>query len=100
LAFAVVYEGDPNRNDVHGGSHAAPMIGKVLREYFKDPAKAKPVRQLDENGNEIEPPEIPKAQRKAAPVNDAGDQETAPLEPTQAPAAPPSKATFWKRIFG
>jgi dihydroneopterin aldolase len=55
LAFAVVYEGDPNRNDVHGGSHAAPMIGKVLREYFKDPAKAKPVRQLDENGNEDRP---------------------------------------------
>jgi penicillin-binding protein 2 len=100
LAFAVVYEGDPNRNDVHGGSHAAPMIGKVLREYFKDPAKAKPVRQLDETGNEIEPPEIPKPQRKVAPVNDSGDQETAPMEPTQAPAAPPSKSAFWKRIFG
>ena len=76
------------------------MVGKVLREYFKDPAKAKPVRQLDENGNEIEPPEIPKVQRKAAPANEAGDQETAPLEPTQAPATPPPKATFWKRIFG
>ena len=100
LAFSVVYEGDPNRNDVHGGSHAAPIVGKVLREYFKDPAKAKPVRLKDENGNEIEPPEIPVVPRKAMPVNDAGDQETAPLEPTQAPATPPSKTPFWRRIFG
>jgi cell division protein FtsI/penicillin-binding protein 2 len=103
LAFSVVYEGDPNRNDVHGGSHAAPMVGKVLREYFKDPAKAKPVLQKDENGNEIEPAPLPVAPRKAvptAPANEAGDQETAPMEPTQAPAAPPSKATFWKRLFG
>jgi hypothetical protein len=38
--------------------------------------------------------------KKALPVNDAGDQETAPLEPTQAPATNPSKTPFWKRIFG
>jgi penicillin-binding protein 2 len=100
LAFAVVYEGDPHRNDVHGGSHAAPMVGKVLREYFKDPSKAKPVLPKDENGNEIEPPEIPLVPRKAAPANESGDQETAPMEPTQAPASPPTKSPFWRRIFG
>lgn len=34
-AFAAVYEGEPNDNDVHGGSHAAPMIGKVFKEIYK-----------------------------------------------------------------
>lgn len=34
-AFAALYEGEPNDNSIHGGSHAAPMIGKVLREIYK-----------------------------------------------------------------
>ncbi len=34
-AYAALYEGAPNDNDVHGGSNAAPMIGKLLRELFK-----------------------------------------------------------------
>ncbi len=39
-AFAVLYESElKNADDVHGGSHAAPLIGKVLRELFKDEAK-------------------------------------------------------------
>ena len=33
-AFAAVYEGDPGDNTVHGGSHAAPLIGKVLQEVY------------------------------------------------------------------
>jgi penicillin-binding protein 2 len=33
-AFAAVYEGEPGDNAVHGGSHAAPLIGKVLREVY------------------------------------------------------------------
>lgn len=100
VAFAVVYEGDPNRNDVHGGSHAAPMVGKVLREYFKTPANIKPVLPKDENGNDIEAPVIPLTPRKVDPVPvDPADQEGAPLEPT--PAAPKQTPTpFWKRIFG
>jgi penicillin-binding protein 2 len=100
VAFAVVYEGDPTRNDVHGGSHAAPMVGKVLREYFKTPANIKPVLPKDENGNDIEAPVIPLTPRKVDPVPvDPADQEGAPLEPT--PAAPKQTPTpFWKRIFG
>jgi membrane carboxypeptidase/penicillin-binding protein len=94
LAFAVVYEGDPNRNDVHGGSHAAPMIGKVLKEYFKDSEKAKPVKFQDASGNEID------FKSKAAPQRvlpiEPSDQETAPQDPTPAPA----KTPFWKRLFG
>lgn len=100
LAFAVVYEGDPNRNDVHGGSHAAPMVGKVLREYFKNPANIKPILPKDQNGNEIPIPVIPVVRKKAPPPpGDSSDQEGPPQEPT--PTAPKQTPTpFWKRIFG
>jgi penicillin-binding protein 2 len=40
-AFAAVYESDASNADVHGGTVAAPLIGKVLREVFKDEAKDK-----------------------------------------------------------
>lgn len=40
-AYAVVYEGAPNNNDVHGGTHAAPLIGKVLRQLFAEEKKDK-----------------------------------------------------------
>jgi penicillin-binding protein 2 len=41
-AFSAVYESDvANSDDVHGGSHAAPLIGKVLREVFKEEAAEK-----------------------------------------------------------
>ena len=33
-AFAAVYEGEPGDNSIHGGSHAAPLIGKVLKEVY------------------------------------------------------------------
>lgn len=33
-AFAAVYEGEPGNNNVHGGSQAAPLIGKVLQQLF------------------------------------------------------------------
>ncbi|HEY5793352.1 MAG TPA: penicillin-binding protein 2 [Chthoniobacterales bacterium] len=34
FAFAALYEGDAEDDSVHGGSHAAPLIGKVFKEYF------------------------------------------------------------------
>ncbi len=34
-AFAALYEGEPNDNTIHGGSHAAPLIGKVFKEMYK-----------------------------------------------------------------
>ncbi len=41
FAFAAVYESEVrNADDVHGGTHAAPLIGKVLREVFASEAKA------------------------------------------------------------
>jgi penicillin-binding protein 2 len=41
FAFAAVYEGEPNDNSVHGGSHAAPLIGKVFKQVFKAQSKSK-----------------------------------------------------------
>lgn len=34
-AFAALYEGEPNDNTVHGGSHAAPIVSKAFREIYK-----------------------------------------------------------------
>lgn len=33
-AFTALYEGEPNDQSVHGGSHAAPLIGKAFREIY------------------------------------------------------------------
>jgi penicillin-binding protein 2 len=38
-AFAVVYEGKPRDNDVHGGTYAAPIAGRVLKEILKPEPK-------------------------------------------------------------
>ncbi len=38
-AFAVLYEGKPGDNDVHGGTYAAPIAGRVLKEILKVPPK-------------------------------------------------------------
>ena len=36
-AFSVVYESDvKNSDDVHGGTSAAPLIGRVMRQLFKE----------------------------------------------------------------
>ena len=48
-AFAAVYEGNPKESGIHGGTYAAPMIGKILTDLFKDPKgkkeKAKPAKR-------------------------------------------------------
>ncbi len=101
VAFSVVYEGNPNDNSVHGGSHAAPMIGKMLRDYFKDTAKRTPVYQRDENGIEILPLVLPPPGRKSeAPSSEPADQETAPQEPSPAAPQQQQRVPLWKRIFG
>src|SRR6476469_8263626 len=61
LAFAAVYEGDVGKN-VHGGSHAAPMIAMILKDVYKDGSK----KQRPETGET--------RVRKAEPVEeDEGD---------------------------
>lgn len=94
IAFAALYEGDANNNDVHGGTNAAPMIGMVLKEYFKDESKAKAIKPKDENGIEIDLPMAPVAPAKAEPTG------TPPEKEAEAPAPTPQKPSFWKRLFG
>jgi len=40
-AFAAVYEGEANNDDVHGGTQAAPLIGQVMRAVLKQEPKEK-----------------------------------------------------------
>ncbi|GAT34089.1 penicillin-binding protein 2 [Terrimicrobium sacchariphilum] len=58
-AFAAVYEGEPNDNTVHGGSHAAPMIGKAFRRILKLKTEGKDAEQAesqkDKSGSSDEP---------------------------------------------
>ncbi|MBN8710671.1 MAG: penicillin-binding protein 2 [Verrucomicrobia bacterium] len=46
-AFAAVYEGEPNDNTVHGGSHAAPMVGKAFRRILKLKTEGKEAEQAE-----------------------------------------------------
>ncbi len=64
-AFAAVYEGEPGDNNVHGGSQAAPLIGKVLQQLFAKQKettptlKAIPVNASDNNTNNTDPAPSP-----------------------------------------
>jgi penicillin-binding protein 2 len=64
-AFAVVYEGDVGKN-VHGGSHAAPMIAEVFKDVYKGQMIAGHSRRRAQDQPEI---------RRAEPVEeeDASD---------------------------
>mgnify|MGYP000269717837 CR=1 FL=1 len=51
-AFAVLYEGNPNDDDIHGGSHAAPIVGKFLKAAFKrDREAAENAKPKDAEGS-------------------------------------------------
>lgn len=75
-AFAALYESDASNADVHGGTVAAPLIGKVLREVFKDEAKETKVKKKKKPGEEEKEMEV----RRAEPVRPE------PAEPKQEPA--------------
>ena len=49
LAFAALYEGDVGA-DVHGGSHAAPMIGMILKDIYKEKENGNKRRRTPEPG--------------------------------------------------
>jgi len=62
-AFAALYEGDPNDDSVHGGSHAGPLIGKVFKEIYKlkkSREGAKPDAEAEEEKDKEEEKDIPK----------------------------------------
>jgi penicillin-binding protein 2 len=68
-AFAALYESDVrNADDAHGGTVAAPLIGKVLREVFRNEAKdAKEARKKKKKSGEEEEKENVEV-RRAEPV--------------------------------
>jgi len=49
MAFAAVYEGDVGA-DVHGGSHAAPMIGMILKDIYNEKDNGNKRRRTPEPG--------------------------------------------------
>ena len=51
-AFAVCVEGAAGDNSVHGGTAAAPLAGKALRELFKEDAKPKKSRKRHKSDDE------------------------------------------------
>jgi len=51
-AFAALFEGVPGDDDVHGGTNAAPIVGKVMAELFKDAPKEKKKARQSESENE------------------------------------------------
>ncbi len=57
FAFAALYEGDVGA-DVHGGSSAAPLIGKIFRDVYKDADKEERPRRAQPVDGEP-PPEPP-----------------------------------------
>jgi penicillin-binding protein 2 len=59
-AFAALYEGEAGKS-AHGGDYAAPMIGKVLNELFKEQAKPKKKKK----GRTEEPPKPPEGDTNA-----------------------------------
>jgi hypothetical protein len=65
-----VYEGEANNDDVHGGTQAAPMIGKVLNQLLKPEKKAKKVvkKKTDEEPAPEEKDADGTTVRRAAPV--------------------------------
>jgi penicillin-binding protein 2 len=62
-AFAAVYEGEPGDNSVHGGSHAAPLIGKVLKEIYGSKAS--------EKSGEKEKPETSEKPKEEQPADES-----------------------------
>jgi penicillin-binding protein 2 len=91
-AFAVVYEGAANDNSVHGGTAAAPIAGKVLREIFKNEKPQKKGKKKEDVDDEESDKQM-------------DDEEDAPVKHDRAPTPPPQqkppeKKSFWKRLFG
>ncbi len=91
-AFAVVYEGEVNDDSVHGGSSAAPVMGKILRELFKD---EKPQKKKKKDEEEIDD----ETEHQMEDEEDVPDRRNRPA-PTPPPAPKKQAPSFWKRLFG
>jgi penicillin-binding protein 2 len=89
-AFAALYEGDANNDDVHGGTFAAPLIGRVLKDLFKDePKKKKGKKGDDDIVDVVEPKEKPEPKPDAPVVESSPPPRTGPTPiPTRRPLFP------------
>ena len=77
-AFSVLYEGEANNNDVHGGTFAAPIVGQVLKQLF--PVEKKGKKSSKKKDDDAKPKETKEEKaddglpvRRAAPVRPDGD---------------------------
>jgi penicillin-binding protein 2 len=59
-AFAAIYESDVSNAEVHGGTVAAPLVGKVLREVLKEEPKDDKKKKKKKTDEEDDAP--PKAE--------------------------------------
>lgn len=69
-SFAALYEGSPNDNSVHGGTHAAPIIGNVLKQLFKEESKKPKEKKKPKKEEEEEIPTPRAVPLDAAPQDD------------------------------
>lgn len=67
-AFAAVYEGEPGDNSIHGGSHAAPLIGKVLAEVYGT-KKAGKSKEKDKDSSQDQSADQPKPEKESDQSN-------------------------------
>lgn len=70
-AFAVIYESDPGEKNSHGGSVAAPIAGKVLKELFKEESKPKAKHKKHRHQDDEEDPNPTPAPKKASDEDSA-----------------------------
>jgi penicillin-binding protein 2 len=71
-AFAVLYEGKARDNDVHGGTNAAPIAGKVLKEILKPEPKEQKKngakkKRTDEDADEDMDRDTPRRRKRPDP---------------------------------
>lgn len=77
-AFAALYEGDPGDNSVHGGSHAAPLIGKVLKEIYANAAIKETKKPANKQSNQSESPNQPDTvnnSSEAFPIKESSSED-------------------------
>ena len=71
FAFAALYEGEPGDNTIHGGSHAAPLIGKVFAEVY--PSAPKQKKKEDKGAKEAK---VEEEVKKEEPAKEAPADES------------------------
>ncbi len=69
-AFAAIYESDVSNAEVHGGTVAAPLVGKVLREVLKEETKEDKKKRKKKEEEEDAPP---KEEMQPEPGRDQSD---------------------------